>query len=674
MAIQITSENQLQQVVNMFYRRRGLILLSGLLGACLAVFVGTIIPTKYTAKAQLVIDPQQISAAISSSGRPLAVNELAIETQVAMLSSRSHLRRVRDSLMKEPELQKNAFWSRPDWAIGSISAGAAESGERGQGEVPSVDELEKGLTAYQERQSRVVAITFTWTDPDQAAVIANQLARLHLAALLDIKKAETGSASFEQELSQLARQLSLARSELVGRETRLADLRALRQRPGSTDEFIEALNSSMLIELRRLEVNLLAASRSTTAPKANGPGADRNGMDRLSEVRRRIEDEVERAIGGLENEVHIARAHVHSLQQRVNMIEGARRRAREIEGQRPLAHLASAEDADPFQGLLIRQEKEMREQPEITPGVQILTIAEPPTRPSSPNPLLFVLPAFVAFTIVGALAATVREGLDRNLRNSRDIEEALGINCFGLLPRRRNVWNFELMNRYLKEYPLAAYTEALRSVVTSALKLTEPSPLPKVIMVTSSVPGEGISTLVVGFAAFAARLNRKVVAVDLAFNSPLILNTSERNEADSDVLDGGPWKELIRSFPDVDVHYLPLHHTSSDPAALLSEGKLPDLLAQLKESYDCIVIHSDPLLSATSSRLITSLADVVLLAVRWGFTRREVAQNALALIGAGKGRDRLSTVNAVITNVSLKKHATYGHGDVAEVLAYSRRW
>jgi hypothetical protein len=82
------------------------------------------------------------------------------------------------------------------------------------------------------------------------------------------------------------------------------------------------------------------------------------------------------------------------------------------------------------------------------------------------------------------------------------------------------------------------------------------------------------------------------------------------------------------------------------------------------------VIDGAPLLSATEARLLASMVDKVLFAVKWGSTPREVAQNALELLrrsGSGE-RDLQDTLAAVITQVDLKKHARYRYGDFSESL------
>ena len=65
------------------------------------------------------------------------------------------------------------------------------------------------------------------------------------------------------------------------------------------------------------------------------------------------------------------------------------------------------------------------------------------------------------------------------------------------------------------------YTEAIRSVVAAALQLANPQRSTKTLLVTSSVPGEGKTTLAISFAAYAARIQRRVLLIDLSFRTPI---------------------------------------------------------------------------------------------------------------------------------------------------------
>ena len=138
------------------------------------------------------------------------------------------------------------------------------------------------------------------------------------------------------------------------------------------------------------------------------------------------------------------------------------------------------------------------------------------------------------------------------------------------------------------------------------------------------------------------------------------------------VLQGRPLAELIRAAPGLGFDYLPLSRDSADPVATLASEQVPKLLRQLEGSYDCVVIDSGPLLSATEARLLASMVDKVLFAIKWGSTPREVAQNALGLLrrSAFGGDDLRDAITAVITQVDLERHARYRYGDFSENLLH----
>lgn len=663
-------ETQLKQVINMLARRRWLILSAGLLGAALAAGLGTLIPAEYTAKAQIVIDPQQISLASSNVGVTLPVNDLAIETQVAMIASRDHLRHVREGLLAEPEF-RGAAAEPQDLPDGTAIAGAIEPAQAAGPEVPTVDELEAGLRAYQERESRVIAVTFTWTDPVQAAVIANQLAGMHVATIVDLKNIANGRASFETELAYLQHQLSLAKSDLTTRQSQLAVLQDMRPRLEARDQFIAALDSSLLTELREREITQQQARAETSptypagAPKALAFTAD------SQELRDQIDREADRLMEQLAHETQIATGRVRSLEERVSAVQGAHRRSRELGTVPAPVRPELFQNEDAYANLLLRQQKEMREQPETSPGMHILAVAEAPNSPSTTNPLLFVFPAFVAFTIAGGLVATLLEGTDRRLRSARDIENTLSINCIGLVPQPGRFSNARDRDDF-RQRPFAPYTEAIRSVVTTALELGASPPHARLFLVTSSIAGEGKAALAASFAAYAASLDRRVILVNLAFKSRALHDrvNGQSLPDDFDPFKGRAWQEAITYVPDLEFDYLPLQTSPADPVALLSGPQFPELLNELRERYDCVVIHADPLLSATASRLLVPMVDKVLLVVKWGRTRSEVAQNAMSLLEPYlRGRGTAVIVGAVVTNVCLKKHAAYRNGDAAEFLA-----
>jgi len=89
---------------------------------------------------------------------------------------------------------------------------------------------------------------------------------------------------------------------------------------------------------------------------------------------------------------------------------------------------------------------------------------------------------------------------------------------------------------------------------------------------------------------------------------------------------------------------------------------LPEMLRTIGNDYDLVIVDAGALLQAPEVTSIAMQADLVLMAVRWGATRRDLTQHAL---------DQISGAHTavVVTQVDLKKHARYRFGDVGEILA-----
>ncbi len=322
---------------------------------------------------------------------------------------------------------------------------------------------------------------------------------------------------------------------------------------------------------------------------------------------------------------------------------------------------------------LLQHEKEVRYQEETaTPDVRVLALASVPKRSSSPAPLLFVIPAFIIFSMCGCWVAFFVDRLDEGMRGQGDVAEALGISCLGMVSQLSRLGKSR-PDKYLLKYPYGAYTEAIRSI-SASLRLSLPGNGTKIILATSSLPREGKTTLAVSLAVYAALLRRRVVLLDLDFRRPAVMRML-RGKALKGVADllinDLPLEDIVRRVPGIGLDYLPMRHCSVDPVSLFSGPQLSDLLDRLRRDYECVIIDGPPLLGVTEARLLAGLADQVLLVVKWGSTRKEVARNAVKLLREAGCFDRAGARDpaAVLTQVNLKEHALYRFGDAGEYLS-----
>lgn len=324
---------------------------------------------------------------------------------------------------------------------------------------------------------------------------------------------------------------------------------------------------------------------------------------------------------------------------------------------------------------LLRREKELREQQALmTPGIRVLAVAEPPDRPSSHNPLLFIVPAAVILLIGSVVIAIMLDRLDRGIRSERDIGE-IDVPCAGLVPRLSG--QLRDINGDTFQTSFAPFAESIRSV-SATLQLLRSDASRRIVLITSSVPNEGKTTLAVSVATYLASAGRKVLLADLNLRHPnTFLETGSfvHSRASRECLG----EDVIQHSAKLGVDCLTVR-SASDPVSLFSGEQFAELLQRLRSSYDNILLDGPPVLGAGETRLLVGLADEALLAVKWGHTKRELVQNALGVLSCinhsnGNGD---AQVAVVITQVDIRAHARYGYGDTIEAFVkyysyYSRR-
>ena len=320
---------------------------------------------------------------------------------------------------------------------------------------------------------------------------------------------------------------------------------------------------------------------------------------------------------------------------------------------------------------LLRRQQEIRDQQESTsPDAYVLSFATTPYRPSSPNPILFIFPSLIVFFICGSLLAVILEKLDRGLRSEREVDEALGVPCIGLVPLVGNIGPTQRPHQHLLANPSGAYAEAFRSI-TATMQLASRAHPPKVVLVTSSLPAEGKTTLAVSLSASIALLQQRVLLIDLSLKHPSVqreLNGKTEQGIIGVLLKNLEPAQVIQHIPELGLDFLPASRCFFDPLILFAGDEMRRLLYELRGSYDCIIIDSSPVLGSTETRLLAAMADETLFVVKWGSTRREIAKNALNLLrgSSGPAARPLQSVSAVITQVDLEQHARYRYGDAGE--------
>ena len=260
--------------------------------------------------------------------------------------------------------------------------------------------------------------------------------------------------------------------------------------------------------------------------------------------------------------------------------------------------------------------------------------ALPPAGPSSPDHLRNALIGAGIGLLAALAVAFLRRMLDVNVRTTTDATQASGAGLLGAIPQDGTM-KAERTAPLGVPSPRAA--EALRQLRTN-LRFAAVDDPPRVVMVTSSNPGEGKSTVIAGLAQAVAVSGQPVILVDADLRRPRQASQFgvDGRVGLSEVLSGDVLLEdAVQDLGD-GLLLLPAGRTPPNPSEQLGSHRMQELLRVLAETH-LVLVDAPPVLPVTDSTLLAAVVDGTVLVVRHGKTRKdhlEVARDMLAKVNA----------------------------------------
>jgi capsular exopolysaccharide synthesis family protein len=210
--------------------------------------------------------------------------------------------------------------------------------------------------------------------------------------------------------------------------------------------------------------------------------------------------------------------------------------------------------------------------------------------------------------------------------------------------------------------PLSAFSESIRSL-HAGLQLSNIDRPPKVILVTSSVPNEGKTSIAVSLARLASKGGSRVILIDGDLRHPSVGRVFSPRKPEAGLVEVLAGKRDLASVlhrdPISPLEFVPVATPPANPADILASQAMKKLIEFLRQHYDLIVIDAAPVLPVSDTRLLSRLADKVVYVVRWDATPREAVLSGIKLL-----RDANADIAGTILNqADLRRHALYGYGD-----------
>ena len=281
-----------------------------------------------------------------------------------------------------------------------------------------------------------------------------------------------------------------------------------------------------------------------------------------------------------------------------------------------------------FQALNQRMTTEKAQVNLKNPNARIVDEAFPPRadQPSSPNIVLNLAAGFFGGIALGVGLIFAVAFLDDRVKSAFDIEGTIGLPMLGVIPRIKK------LDTNTKAQAVASnvdrhVTETFRSI-HSALKLSDQSKNAKIILTTSTVPGEGKSFVSSNLSLTFANHGEKTLLLDCDLRLPNVAR-SLQIENDLGLLDyvekEVSLEEVIvkEVYPNLDV--LSTGGKSKNPTQVLNSAQFEAMFAVLRDRYDRIVVDSPPLAAVSDALNLLPLVDGIIYVIKFNTVKRKTA-------------------------------------------------
>jgi capsular exopolysaccharide synthesis family protein len=262
--------------------------------------------------------------------------------------------------------------------------------------------------------------------------------------------------------------------------------------------------------------------------------------------------------------------------------------------------------------------------------VTVTNTPEVAAEPSSPMTVRNVALGAVVGLLGGAGLAVLRARLDRTVKDQEETAAVAGAPVIGTVLRDPSLDKQHTIDRVGNSRTAEDYRQLRNNL--QFLSVDEP---PKVIMVSSALPSEGKTTVVINLALALTDANRKVVVVEADLRRPKVTRYLGLvgGVGLTNVLTGSAQlEEVVQRYGNGDMSVIAAGPIPPNPGELLASSHMAALIDKLRGEHDYVIVDAPPLLPVADSSGLAVHMDGVLLSVRYGTTRKDQLQQAAATL------------------------------------------
>lgn len=455
---------------------------------------------------------------------------------------------------------------------------------------------------------------------------------------------DTNKSTFTEQMAELSRQLAQARADRIRLEAMLVSTSS-----GNPDSLPDVRNHPVVQRLsEQLAQKRAELSQTMVLYGKNHPTAKRLQTE-VDELTTQLDNQKNAILRSVRGDFDAANARERLVS---SQMKGTSTELNQMARYNALRKEAEANSAL-YNSLYARVKEAGIAAASRSSNLRIVDEARVLIFPSRPNRLLNLVIGFFAALLGGVLIALLREQIDTRIFTPEDVRRSIGRSSISVVPLvtapkvqelangtqsgevgliRKNPGNGAV--HFLLQRPHSPEAEALHALYTSIM-LSRTGNAPQVVLVVSSYPGEGKTTVAANLATAMARHGRTcIVDADLrrgriadAFGITAEVGLSE-------VLTGAaPVGRALVNAPGIaNLVVLPSHAGSLDAGQLMCSNSIDDIIQDLRRSFRFVVLDSPPLIPFADGRALATRVDGLVFVGRSGTTTRQVLRRSMELL------------------------------------------
>lgn len=718
------TEIDLRLLALVLWRRRWVILNSAILIIVLGALIIFQLTPRYTAEALLAIETRQNSYVnLESVMSGLGTDQAAIKTEIDVLKSRRLVGKLVDklNLTQDPEFNSQLV-SKPsllsilnplsylpqvwrDAILGREEDNRTEEEKRLAERAKVVSALLTAMSIENPPRSYTLRVSFQSVKPKKAALLANTLAELYLTDQLEVKfeatqranewlnervfqlrekvrQSEQAAQRFreenqliqtqaaglvnEQQLAQLNSQLVNARTELARLIARESQIEQISQEGRIEESGILEIVQSQLIQRLKEQESEVQRRRAELATRY-GPRHPKmlNIEAEVADIKDKISLEIEKIVTGIRGEAEVAEIRVRSLESNLDELK-----QESFEVSRAQVQMRELDREAEANRLLLQTFMTRFKETSSQDGMQqadarIISRADVPAVPSFPKKkLLLSLIAFIGVA-VGTGLAFLLESLDNGYRNFDQLKQDLQLQSLGMVPLiGKSTLEKRKPEIYIAEKPVSSFAEAHRNIYASLMFSGRGGTTPKVLAITSSIPGEGKSTAALCLAQIVSRTGLKVLVVEADLRRPVFrkrlgLDVAKHTSFNA-VLSGAAMENGTTLYQgQASGPHVLWAEKEDNPQQVIASSEFQHFIAEARKEYDLVILDTPPVMAVADAMIISKYVESMIYVVQWEATAKGIVRTAVKQLS----QSGVSIAGAILTQVDVKRHRGYGYGD-----------